>query len=87
MRILLPLHHAYSNKLRNTTDFFPKPILHLADTNPLSNSYESLPPNFSLVQNMAAGAFAGIAVRPSTPSRLRMAKQWPWPSLSLGIRS
>lgn len=26
------------------------------------NSYESLPPNFSLVQNMVAGAFAGIAV-------------------------
>ncbi|UQC87083.1 uncharacterized protein CLUP02_12585 [Colletotrichum lupini] len=26
-----------------------------------STSYESLPPNFSLVQNMAAGAFAGIA--------------------------
>lgn len=25
-------------------------------------SYESLPPNFSLLQNMAAGAFAGIAV-------------------------
>jgi hypothetical protein len=24
--------------------------------------YESLPPNFSLLQNMAAGAFAGIAV-------------------------
>jgi solute carrier family 25 iron transporter 28/37 len=27
------------------------------------NSYESLPPNFSLGANMAAGAFAGIAVR------------------------
>lgn len=27
-------------------------------------SYESLPPNFSLLQNMAAGAFAGIAVCP-----------------------
>jgi hypothetical protein len=24
-------------------------------------TYESLPPNFSLLQNMAAGAFAGIA--------------------------
>ncbi|RCI11277.1 hypothetical protein L249_7478 [Ophiocordyceps polyrhachis-furcata BCC 54312] len=24
--------------------------------------YEALPPNFSLVQNMVAGAFAGIAV-------------------------
>jgi hypothetical protein len=24
--------------------------------------YEALPPNFSLIQNMAAGAFAGIAV-------------------------
>jgi len=24
--------------------------------------YEGLPPNFSLLQNMAAGAFAGIAV-------------------------
>lgn len=28
-----------------------------------TRSYESLPPNFSLLQNMAAGAFAGIAVR------------------------
>ena len=26
------------------------------------SSYESLPPNFSLAANMAAGAFAGIAV-------------------------
>lgn len=26
-------------------------------------SYEALPPNFSLLQNMVAGAFAGIAVR------------------------
>jgi hypothetical protein len=26
------------------------------------HSYESLPPNFSLAANMAAGAFAGIAV-------------------------
>lgn len=30
--------------------------------NLLLRSYESLPPNFSLIQNMAAGAFAGIAV-------------------------
>ena len=30
-------------------------------TNTLS-SYEGLPPNFSLLQNMTAGAFAGIAV-------------------------
>ncbi|GKT63729.1 mitochondrial RNS-splicing protein Mrs3 [Colletotrichum tofieldiae] len=30
--------------------------------------YESLPPNFSLVQNMAAGAFAGIAVLNPNPS-------------------
>lgn len=29
-------------------------------------SYESLPPNFSLAANMAAGAFAGIAVRKLT---------------------
>lgn len=28
----------------------------------LSHSYEGLPPNFSLAANMAAGAFAGIAV-------------------------
>lgn len=28
----------------------------------LPDSYEALPPNFSLVQNMTAGAFAGIAV-------------------------
>jgi hypothetical protein len=26
------------------------------------DSYEGLPPNFSLLQNMVAGAFAGIAV-------------------------
>ena len=26
------------------------------------SSYESLPPDFTLLQNMAAGAFAGIAV-------------------------
>ena len=26
-------------------------------------SYEALPPNFSILQNCAAGAFAGIAVR------------------------
>ena len=32
-----------------------------------ANRYEGLPPNFSLAQNMAAGAFAGIAVR-SPPS-------------------
>lgn len=31
-------------------------------TDPLEYSYEALPPNFSLVQNMLAGAFAGIAV-------------------------
>lgn len=33
-------------------------------------SYESLSPNFSLLQNMAAGAFAGIAVsdQPQCPS-------------------
>ena len=29
-------------------------------------SYESLPPDFTLLQNMAAGAFAGIAVSLST---------------------
>ena len=29
----------------------------------LSLSYETLPPNFSLADNMLAGAFAGIAVR------------------------
>lgn len=37
-------------------------------------SYEGLPPNFSLLQNMAAGAFAGIAVsdrRPRLVSRAR----------------
>jgi hypothetical protein len=33
-------------------------------------SYESLPPNFSLSQNMAAGAFAGIAVRNIRLTRL-----------------
>jgi hypothetical protein len=30
--------------------------------------YEGLPPNFSLSDNMLAGAFAGIAVRPQNPS-------------------
>jgi hypothetical protein len=34
----------------------------LAGADRYLNSYESLPPNFSLVQNMVAGAFAGIAV-------------------------
>lgn len=32
-------------------------------------SYEGLPPNFSLLQNMTAGAFAGIAVSSSQPGR------------------
>lgn len=34
-----------------------------------STSYEALPPNFSVWENMMAGAFAGIAVRspPTTP--------------------
>jgi len=36
----------------------------------LPGSYESLPPNFSLLQNMAAGAFAGIAVCNSWPRML-----------------
>lgn len=31
----------------------------------LEYDYEGLPPNFSLRANMAAGAFAGIAVRSS----------------------
>ena len=31
-------------------------------------SYEALPPNFSILQNCAAGAFAGIAV--GVPSQL-----------------
>lgn len=36
-------------------------------------SYESLPPNFSLLQNMAAGAFAGIAEHcASKCSRIRL---------------
>lgn len=30
--------------------------------------YEGLPPNFTLVENMAAGAFAGIAVLDISPS-------------------
>lgn len=33
-----------------------------ADVRSSPSSYESLPPNFSLAQNMVAGAFAGIAV-------------------------
>ena len=37
-------------------------------TDHLSTSYEGLPPNFSLAANMAAGAFAGIAVRTPRPS-------------------
>lgn len=35
----------------------------------LNLSYETLPPNFSLVDNMLAGAFAGIAVRLLLPIR------------------
>lgn len=38
--------------------FFPRRRPRSADE---TDSYESLPPNFSLLQNMAAGAFAGIA--------------------------
>lgn len=38
----------------------------------LDLSYEALPPNFSVAENMAAGAFAGIAV--SLPLRDRYAK-------------
>lgn len=34
---------------------------HLAVAPPEEYDYESLPPNFSLAANMAAGAFAGIA--------------------------
>jgi hypothetical protein len=37
--------------------------LRCTDTKRVLDSYESLPPNFSLLQNMVAGAFAGIAVR------------------------
>lgn len=37
-----------------------KNVVHVAD--PWEYSYEALPPNFSLLQNMLAGAFAGIAV-------------------------
>ncbi len=42
----------------------------MTDTDMVSliRSYESLPPNFSLVQNMVAGAFAGIAVS-TVPAR------------------
>lgn len=35
-------------------------------------SYETLPPNFSLADNMLAGAFAGIAVRPSLSIRAHL---------------
>jgi hypothetical protein len=37
----------------------PQPTNTIAD---VCNSYEALPPNFSLGANMLAGAFAGIAV-------------------------
>ena len=39
------------------------------------HSYESLPPDFTLLQNMAAGAFAGIAVS-LLPSSL--CEQYDW---------
>lgn len=41
---------------------FPRGTWWLILTISAHRSYESLPPNFSLLQNMAAGAFAGIAV-------------------------
>jgi hypothetical protein len=43
-----------------------KPGEHRTDTE-MENSYEGLPPNFSLAANMVAGAFAGIAVRYANP--------------------
>jgi solute carrier family 25 iron transporter 28/37 len=46
----------------------------LTDNTAESFDYESLPPNFSLAQNMLAGAFAGIAVcrYPTKTSALRL---------------
>ena len=40
--------------------------LHGADTD-VRDSYEGLPPDYTLGHNMLAGAFAGIAVGFSTP--------------------
>lgn len=45
-------------------------------TDARSNSYEALPPNFSLLQNMAAGAFAGIAVSISYPGSICALLSW-----------
>lgn len=39
-----------------------------------NNSYEALPPNFSLGANMVAGAFAGIAV--CSPHQARRVSQY-----------
>jgi hypothetical protein len=38
----------------------------------IDDSYEGLPPNFSLAANMAAGAFAGIAVRCAGYTKVRL---------------
>lgn len=40
----------------------------------MSTSYEALPPNFSVWENMMAGAFAGIAVRPPHNTELSNAE-------------
>lgn len=51
------------------------------------SSYEALPPNFSLLQNMAAGAFAGIAVCFLPPLRqMRFFATWHWET-DISIRS
>jgi len=48
--------------LSHTHPFHSLHRCHLKKHADLNNSYEGLPPNFSLLQNMTAGAFAGIAV-------------------------
>jgi hypothetical protein len=60
------------------TPHIPRHPPHDADQTP-AYSYEALPPNFSLAQNMAAGAFAGIAVGLRLPARAL--------SLSLCVRT
>lgn len=48
----------------------------------LFSSYEGLPPNFSLLQNMAAGAFAGIAV--SSSDKRNMLDKAPETNIPIG---
>lgn len=58
----LPTQFLGASFAQPTNQRFPY-VMPLSIANHYRPSYESLPPNFSLLQNMMAGAFAGIAVR------------------------